>query len=138
MQIQFYHSHHRMNSFQAAKLRESDDEVYGEKMSECNGSSDEGTGFKGVVWHEEYGFVKVIFRCWCTIDTETVRLYFDRELYQKRRKRCITVNNHSLNIRLWQYISVAFLYFLQSIIGEAVFQEAESTVCINIIYNYNT
>lgn len=72
------------------------------------------------------------------MDTETVRLYFDRELYQKRRKRCITVNNHSLNIRLWLYISVAFLYFLQSIIGEAVFQEAGSTVCINIIYNYNT
>ncbi|MGN0574912.1 MAG: hypothetical protein ACI4J2_02685 [Ruminococcus sp.] len=81
-----WHTEARSSLCLYRKLRETDDEVYGEKLSECSGSSDEGTGFKGVVWYEEYGFVKVIFRCWCTMDTESVRLFFDRELYEKKKK----------------------------------------------------
>lgn len=81
-----WHSASRGIIYLYRKLRETDDAVYGEPIKQCSGSDDVGTGFKGVVWYEEYGFVKIIFRIWCTMDSESVRLYFDRELYERKKK----------------------------------------------------
>lgn len=81
-----WHSASRGTIYLYRKLRETDDAVYGEPIKQCSGSDDVGTGFKGVVWYEEYGFVKIIFRTWCSMDSESVRLYFDRELYEKKKK----------------------------------------------------
>lgn len=82
-----WHTETREMVYLYRRLWESGDEVYGEPIKQCSGSDDVGTGLKNVVWYEEYGFVKIIFRKWCTMDTETVRLYFDRELYERKRKK---------------------------------------------------
>lgn len=81
-----WNSASRENIYLYRKLRKTDDVIYCEPIKECSGSDDIGTGFKGVVWYEEYGFVKMIFRIWGTMDSESVRLYFDRELYERKKK----------------------------------------------------
>ncbi len=81
-----WHSASRATMSLYRTLYQTEDAVYGEPIMECSGSDDIGTGFKGVVWYEEYGFVKIIFRIWGTMDSESVRLYFDRELYERKRK----------------------------------------------------
>ncbi len=42
--------------------------------------------FQDVVWYEEYGFLKLIFHIWGSMDSKSVRLYFDRELFEKKKK----------------------------------------------------
>ncbi|MBO5320437.1 MAG: hypothetical protein J6B01_11625 [Ruminococcus sp.] len=68
------------------KLSQTDDAVYGETIDQSDRSDDVGTGFSSVVWYEEYGFVKFIFRDWDSFESESVRFYFDRDLYERKRK----------------------------------------------------
>ncbi|MCM1008902.1 MAG: hypothetical protein NC485_13480 [Ruminococcus flavefaciens] len=81
-----WHSESRETIYLYRTLYKTDDVVYGEPIKQCSGSDDVGAGLNGVVWYEEYGFVKIIFRIWCTMNSESVRLYFDRELYEKKKK----------------------------------------------------
>ena len=81
-----WHSGSRETIYLYRTLYITDDAVYGEPIKQCSGSDDVGTGFKAVAWYEEYGFVKIIFHIWCTMDDVSVRLYFDRELYGKKKK----------------------------------------------------
>ncbi|MCM1530485.1 MAG: hypothetical protein NC093_10890 [Alistipes sp.] len=81
-----WHSESRGTIYLYRTLYKTDNAVYGKPIKQCSGSDDVGTGLKAVVWYEEYGFVKIIFRIWCTMDTESVRLYFDRELYERKKK----------------------------------------------------
>ncbi len=67
-------------------IRKTDDEVHGTEIESYHDYSDTERSFQKVVWYEEYGFVKLIFHTWCTFDSESVRLYFDRELYEKKKK----------------------------------------------------
>ncbi len=67
-------------------IRKTYDEVYGTEIESYHDYSDTERCFQKVVWYEEYGFVKLIFHIWCTFDSESVRLYFDRELYEKKKK----------------------------------------------------
>lgn len=68
------------------KLSQTDDAVYGESMNYTSRGDDVGTSFSGVVWHEEYGFVKICFNNWGSFESESVRFYFDRDLYERKRK----------------------------------------------------
>lgn len=81
-----WHSASRETIYLYRKLCETDDEIYGEPIKQCSSSNYVGTGLKGVVWYEEYGFVKIIFRIWCSMDSKSVQLYFDRELYERKKK----------------------------------------------------
>ena len=68
------------------KLSQTGDAVYGESMNYTSCGDDVGTSFSGVVWHEEYGFVKICFNSWDSFESESVRFYFDRDLYERKRK----------------------------------------------------
>lgn len=68
------------------KLSKTDDAVYGESMNYTSRGDDVGTSFSGVVWKEEYGFVKICFNSWDSMDGESVRFYLDRDLYERKRK----------------------------------------------------
>lgn len=68
------------------KLSQMDDAVYGESINYTNYGDDVGIGFSGVVWYEEYGFVKIRFHSWDSFESESVRFYFDRDLYERKRK----------------------------------------------------
>ncbi|MDE6020995.1 MAG: hypothetical protein K2H01_08385 [Ruminococcus sp.] len=81
-----WHSESREIIYLYRTLYQTDDAVYGEPIKQCSGSDDVLTGFQSVAWYEEYGFVKIIFHIWCTMDSESVRLYFDRELYERKKK----------------------------------------------------
>lgn len=68
------------------KLSKTEDAVYGESINYTRRGDDVGTSFSGVVWHEEYGFVKICFNNWGSFESESVRFYFDRDLYERKRK----------------------------------------------------
>lgn len=42
--------------------------------------------FSEIVWMEEYGFVKIVFKNADTWEDTVQRIYFDRELYEKRKE----------------------------------------------------
>lgn len=81
-----WHTESRSTIYLYKTLYEDSGNIYGEQIMGCSGSSDVLTGFGKVIWYEEYGFVKVIFRVWCSFESESKRLYFDRELYEKMKK----------------------------------------------------
>lgn len=68
------------------KLSQTNDAVYGESINYTSRGDDVRIGFSGVVWYEEYGFVKICFNSWGSFESESVRLYFDRELYERKKK----------------------------------------------------
>ena len=70
-------------------VRTDGENVYGTAVTRGVDYSDD-TGypvhFQSVAWYEAYGFVKIIFSRWDTFEKETARLYFDRDLYNRKKQ----------------------------------------------------
>ncbi len=53
---------------------------------ETRDSSHDFVFFSEIIWMEEYGFVKIVFKDVDTWNDTVQRIYFDRELYEKEKK----------------------------------------------------
>ncbi len=67
-------------------VHKTDDAVYGEEVTSHHNYLDTETAPGNVVWYEEYGFAKLVFHFWGSMDSKSVRLFFDRELYERKKK----------------------------------------------------
>ena len=69
-------------------LKTENQAIYGQKVVSCPNFSDfnDMPTFNGIAWFEEYGFVKFIFTPWGEFESECYRRYFDRELYERKKK----------------------------------------------------
>lgn len=69
-------------------LKTENQAIYGQKVVSCPNFSDfnDMPTFNGIAWFEEYGFVKFIFTQWGEFESECYRRYFDRELYERKKK----------------------------------------------------
>jgi len=80
-----WHTKCRSSIYFYQTVRKKGGKVYGKIVTSREPFDDINEGFGKVVWFEEYGFVKIIFHVWCTMESESKRIYFDRDLYEQKK-----------------------------------------------------
>lgn len=70
-------------------IRKENNTVYGITVTKgVNYANEEGypIHFNKVVWYEQFGFAKILFSDWNSLEDITARLYFDRDLHNRKKQ----------------------------------------------------
>ncbi len=81
-----WHTKSRTSIYFYQTVRQKGGKVYGKIITSREPFDDVNEGLGKIVWFEEYGFVKVVFHVWGSMESESKRIYFDRDLYERKKK----------------------------------------------------